>query len=89
MDYINQQGETEYLKCTPEVLHSHLRMGKTVRPLLLNKTPDEVNAFIREQLVLREPYYRQAKHTLDVVAHGQFRQDQGDSGRLKQMLGLD
>lgn len=89
MDYINRQGETVYLKCTPEVLHSHLRMGKTVRPLLLNKTPDEVNAFIREQLVLREPYYRQAKHTLDVSLMDNFDKIKVTVARLKQMLGLD
>ncbi len=89
IDYINRQGETVYLKCTPEVLHSHLRMGKTVRPLLLNKTPDEVNAFIREQLVLREPYYQQAKHTLDVSLMDNFDKIKVTVARLKQMLGLD
>ena len=66
MEYMNQQGETIYLKATPEVLYDHLKMGKTVRPLLLNKTPEEVKVFIREQLEEREPYYAKAKHTLDV-----------------------
>ena len=46
IDYINRQGETVYLKCTTDVLYKHLKMGKTVRPLLLNKTPDEVKTFI-------------------------------------------
>lgn len=89
MDYINQQGETVYLKCTPEVLHGHLRMGRTVRPLLLNKTHEEVNTFIREQLVLREPYYQQAKHTLDVSLMDNFDKIKVTVARLKQMLGLD
>jgi shikimate kinase len=66
MDYMNQQGETLYLKASPEVLYGHLKMGRTVRPLLLNKTPEEVQAFIREQLEKRSPYYSKAKHTLDV-----------------------
>ena len=39
MEYINQQGLTLYLKASPDVLYKHLKMGKTVRPLLLNKTP--------------------------------------------------
>ena len=47
IDYMNAQGETVYLKATPEVLYGHLKMGKTVRPLLLNKTADEVQVFIR------------------------------------------
>lgn len=67
MDYINAQGESVYLKCTPEVLYKHLNMGKTVRPLLLNKTPDEVKAFIQEQLKEREKYYNKAKHVIDVT----------------------
>ncbi len=66
MDYMNQQGETIYLKATPEVLYGHLKMGRTVRPLLLNKTPDEVKAFVRQQLSEREKFYGKAKHILDV-----------------------
>lgn len=67
MDYINAQGESIYLKCSPATLHKHLRMGKTVRPLLLDKTPEEVDLFIREQLHAREPYYSMAKHVVDVT----------------------
>ena len=66
MDYMNRQGDTIYLKSTPEVLHKHLQMGKTVRPLLLNKTADEAKAFITEQLSQREPYYLKAQHIVDV-----------------------
>lgn len=66
IDYINRQGETVYLKCTTDVLYKHLKMGKTVRPLLLNKTPDEVKTFIEAQLKLREPFYAKAKHIVDV-----------------------
>ncbi len=66
IDYINRQGETVYLKCTTDVLYKHLKMGKTVRPLLLNKTPDEVKTFIESQLKQREPFYAKAKHIVDV-----------------------
>lgn len=66
MDYLNQQGETIYLKCTPEVLFEHLKMGKTERPLLKDKTPEETKAFITEQLQYREQFYSRAKHTIDV-----------------------
>ncbi len=66
MDYLNRMGETVYLKASPEVLYAHLKMGKSVRPLLLGKTPGEVEAFVKEQLAQREPYYSKAKHTLDV-----------------------
>lgn len=66
IDYINRQGETVYLKCTTDVLYKHLKMGKTVRPLLLNKTPDEVKTFIEAQLKQREPFYAKAKYIVDV-----------------------
>ena len=72
MDYMNQAGETIYLKASPETLHAHLKMGKGVRPLLLNKTPEEVDVFIREQLKQREPFYEKAKHIIDVNVMDNF-----------------
>ena len=66
MEYLNSQGDTVYLKASPEVLYGHLKMGKVERPLLKNKTPEEMQHFIREQLTQRETYYLQAKHVLDV-----------------------
>jgi len=66
IDYMNEQGETIYLKAPPEVLYGHLKMGKTVRPLLLGKTEDELLSYIGQQLSVRENYYNKAKHVLDV-----------------------
>lgn len=40
--------------------------GQRRTPLLLNKTPEEVDKFIHEQLKLREPYYEKAKHIIDI-----------------------
>ncbi len=66
MDYMNKQAETIYLKASPDVLYEHLRMGKGVRPLLLGKSPEETQQYIREQLAEREPFYMKAKHVVDV-----------------------
>ena len=66
IDYMNRQGDTLYLKATPEVLYQHLKMGRNVRPLLLNKTQEELMTFITEQLSQREPFYSKARHTIDV-----------------------
>ena len=63
---MNQCGETVYLKASAETLYEHLKMGQGVRPLLLNKTPEEVDKFIHEQLKRREPYYEKAKHIIDI-----------------------
>lgn len=89
MDYINRQGETVYLKCSPEVLHRHLKMGKTVRPLLLNKTPEEVDSFIREQLELREPHYNRAKHTVDVSLMDNYDKIKITIAKLKKTLRME
>ena len=66
MEYMNQSGNTIYLKATPETLYAHLKMGKGVRPLLLNKTPEEVEKFIVEQLAHREQFYQKAQYTFNV-----------------------
>ncbi len=66
MDYLNQQGETIYLKARPEVLRAHLLMGKSVRPLIQGKSPEELVDFIKEALVKRGPFYERAKHILEL-----------------------
>lgn len=86
MDYMNQQAETVYLKADPDVLYLHLKMGKGVRPLLLNKTPEEVQAFIREQLAQREAFYSRAKHTLDVSLMDNFEKIAVSVNRVREML---
>ena len=88
MDYMNQLGETIYLKASPETLHTHLKMGKGVRPLLLNKTPEEVEIFIREQLKLREPFYNKAKHIIDINVMDDFDKINGMVQQIRKMLNV-
>lgn len=66
LEYMNSLADTVYLKAKPEVLAMHLRMGKGKRPLLEGKSPEELETFISEMLVTREPFYSKAKYTLDV-----------------------
>ena len=88
MDYMNQLGETIYLKASPETLHTHLKMGKGVRPLPLNKTPEEVEIFIREQLKLREPFYNKAKHIIDINVMDDFDKINGMVQQIRKMLNV-
>ena len=88
MDYMNQLGETSYLKASPETLHTHLKMGKGVRPLLLKKTPEEVEIFIREQLKLREPFYNKAKHIIDINVMDDFDKINGMVQQIRKMLNV-
>lgn len=89
MEYMNGQAETVYLKAETDVLYKHLLMGKSVRPLLLNKTADEINLFIREQLKHREPFYTKAKHVLDVSLMDSYDKIQISVNQLCQLLKLN
>ena len=88
MDYMNQLGETVYLKASPDTLYAHLKMGKGVRPLLLNKTPEEVQVFIREQLQKREPFYEKAKHIFDVNVMDNFDKINETVAQIRQLLNI-
>ena len=88
MAYINAQAETVYLKASPQVLAAHIRMGKGVRPLLQGKTPQELDAYIHQSLAEREPFYSQARYTLDVDLLDNFTKIQHSVALLRQLLGL-
>lgn len=66
IQYMNQQGETFFLDAPPSVLREHLLMGKTVRPLIQGKTPQELEQYVSENLQARLPFYTQAKHTIPI-----------------------
>ena len=88
MDYLNSKGDTIYLKATPEVLFRHLQMGKTVRPLLREKTPEEMKLFVAQQLESREPYYSKALYTLDVNLLDTYEKIKISVSRIRQMLSI-
>lgn len=70
MDYINQQGESIYLKGTPEVLYEHLMMAKGKRPLLEGKSPEELKDYIKTSLEGREEFYGKARHIFNIELLG-------------------
>ena len=88
MDYMNGQGETVYLQASPDVLYNHLKMGKTERPLLKNKTPEEMQVFIAEQLEKREPHYSKAKHTLNVDLLENYEKIKISVAKMRALLNL-
>lgn len=66
MDFMNQCGETIYIRLTPEHLAERLSSSKAgVRPLLNDKSGEELKQYITETLQKREPYYLQAKHIIE------------------------
>lgn len=88
MDYMNSQGDTVYLKADPEVLYAHLKMAKVKRPLLENKTQEEMQAFIKKQLALREKYYLKAKYVLDVNLLDNYEKIKTSVDKLRKILTL-
>ncbi len=88
IDYMNQQGQVVYLRCEPEVLQKHLKMGKTERPLLKGKSEEELISFIKDQLQKREPFYNKAQYTLDVSLMENYDKIKFTIEKLRKMLSL-
>lgn len=61
MDIINKNGISVYIKMKPESLLKRLLEAKKKRPLIHEKSTDEIKEFIDRQLALREPFYTRAK----------------------------
>ena len=88
MDYLNQQGDVVYLKATPETLYKHLLMAKVERPLLKDKSPDELIAYITDHLKERAPFYEKARHTVDVNVLDNYDKIAISVERIKTLLAL-
>lgn len=61
MNLMNKAGTTGYLEAKPEELAARLLASKTVRPLIVGKSMDELIPFITKHLTVRERYYMDAK----------------------------
>lgn len=86
MDFMNSRGTTVYLKASTEVLLAHLKMGKSVRPLLLHKTPEELKTFIQTQLETRRRHYEQAAITLNIDVMNSRKRIQEEVNKLITIL---
>ncbi|MDR1380891.1 MAG: shikimate kinase [Tannerella sp.] len=60
MEIMNDAGTTVYLQVSVEELAARLQASRTVRPVLQNRSGDELADFIRESLDRRRPFYEQA-----------------------------
>ena len=63
MDVMNQHGVTVYIKASVDQLMSRLLASKNVRPIIHNKTPEELTGVVTAHLAEREVYYAMAKLT--------------------------
>ena len=88
VQYMNQQGQTVYMKADVETLFNRLQIGKTKRPLLMNKTDEEMKQYITEQLAHREQFYSQATYVFDSNRLESRKQIDKSIEELRQLLGL-
>jgi shikimate kinase len=66
MELINRNGISVYLQCSVEELFGWLKYHKAERPLLRDKSDEELKLFILEELNQREPFYLQAKLKVEI-----------------------
>ena len=86
MDYLNRQGEVVYLKASPETLYKHLLMAKVERPLLKDKTSEELIDYITGHLKSREPFYQKARYTLNVDLLDDYNKIKISVTKLRELL---
>ena len=65
MKWMNENGISVYISCTPDEILRRLIKGQAQRPLIKKLNQAELLFFIQQKLKEREAYYSEAHHTLD------------------------
>lgn len=60
MELMNANGVTVYLKLSPGMLADRLMAARVCRPLLADKSPEELLQYIADTLAVREEHYERA-----------------------------
>jgi len=64
MGLINSKGISIYLKASNKCLFKRLKNEKKNRPLIANKTDQELEVYIKNELQIRRPFYNLASYTI-------------------------
>ena len=64
MGLINSKGISIYLKASNNCLFNRLKNERQTRPLIDNKTDEELEYYIKNELQKRSPFYKLANHTI-------------------------
>lgn len=64
MDIVNQAGISIYLDMPFNAIINRQKNSKQKRPLLQNKTQEEIEEYLKELLSIREPIYKKSKITI-------------------------
>ena len=60
MEQMNAEGHTIYLQCSVDVLVERIMRSQNKRPIVANKTKEELMDFVAKHLAEREAFYMQA-----------------------------
>jgi len=66
INYLKDQGDCIYLKASEKTLYKRLKKIMNTRPLIINKSDDELKDFIKNNLKIREVIYNKAEHTINI-----------------------
>lgn len=64
MEWMNQHGITVFLKISPQSAIDRLSHSKVRRPLVYDKSPEELEDFVRKNYSERMAFYEQAQLTV-------------------------
>ncbi len=65
MAYMRSRGVTIFLEASIPALCRRLMAAKVKRPLVMDKSVEELHDYVAGMLLHREPYYRQADYVFD------------------------
>lgn len=65
MDIINKEGISIYLEMPYNAIINRQKNSKQKRPLLKNKTQEEIETYLLDLLTKREPIYKKSKIKID------------------------
>lgn len=86
MEYMSRKGMTVFLDVSPAVLFRRLKIAKNKRPLLMNKTDEELMEAIQTNLHIRIPFYSQAEYVFNADNLEDREQISSSVQRLKTLL---
>ncbi len=88
MEFMNNRGITIFLDVSVEVLFNRLRISSQQRPILQNKSQEELRAFISRALKERRPFYLQSHHCFDANTLENKQQIASSVQKLRRLLGI-
>ena len=83
-----EKGEEAFRKIEYNMLHEVAEFEDVERPLLKDKSPEELIAYITEHLKERAPFYEKAHYTLDVNVLDNTDKIATSVERIKSLLSL-